>query len=120
MTIVERQVGDVVILRLCGKILIGEGDDALREIVTKLANAGKTKIVLNLADVPYVDAAGLGEIVRTYTTASRKGGGLVFLNPLDQNIRQLFENTGLLAKDGRAPKVFRVYDSEDEAIRSFN
>ena len=73
MKIVERQVGDVVILDLHGKILIGEGDDALREAVTKLSDSGKTKILLNLADVPYVDSAGLGEIVRTYTTVSRKG-----------------------------------------------
>ena len=64
MKIVERQVGDVVILDLHGKILIGEGDDALREAVTKLADSGKTKILLNLADVPYVDSAGLGEIVQ--------------------------------------------------------
>ena len=50
MKIVERQVGDVVILDLHGKILIGEGDDALREAVTRLSDAGKTKILLNLAD----------------------------------------------------------------------
>ena len=80
MKIVERQVGDVVILDLHGKILIGEGDDALREAVTKLADSGKTKILLNLAEVPYVDSAGLGEIVRTYTTVSRKGGKLKLLN----------------------------------------
>ena len=64
MKIVERQVGDVVILDLHGKILIGEGDDALREAVTKLVDGGKTKIVLNLAEVPYVDSAGLEEMLR--------------------------------------------------------
>ena len=74
MKIVERQVGDVIILDLHGKILIGEGDDALRDAVTKLVDGGKTKILLNLADVPYVDSAGLGEIVRCYTTVSRKNG----------------------------------------------
>ena len=88
MKIVERQVGDVVILDLHGKILIGEGDDALREAVTKLADSGKTKILLNLADVPYVDSAGLGEIVRTYTTVSRKGGKLKLLN-LTKKIQDL-------------------------------
>ena len=89
MKIVERQVGDVVILDLHGKILIGEGDDALREAVTKLADAGKTKILLNLADVPYVDSAGLGEIVRTYTTVSRKGGKLKLLNLTKKTVRSL-------------------------------
>ncbi len=111
MKIVERQVGDVVILDLHGKILIGEGDDALREAVTKLADAGKTKILLNLADVPYVDSAGLGEIVRTYTTVSRKGGKLKLLN-LTKKIQDLLSMTKLLT-------VFEAYESEDEAVRSY-
>ncbi len=111
MKIVERQVGDVVILDLHGKILIGEGDDALREAVTKLADAGKTKILLNLADVPYVDSAGLGEIVRTYTTVSRKGGKLKLLN-LTRKIQDLLSITKLLT-------VFETYDSENDAVRSF-
>jgi anti-sigma B factor antagonist len=111
MKIVERQVGDVVILDLHGKILIGEGDDALREAVTKLADSAKTKILLNLADVPYVDSAGLGEIVRTYTTVSRKGGKLKLLN-LTKKIQDLLSITKLLT-------VFETYESEDEAVRSY-
>ncbi len=111
MKIVERQVGDVIILDLHGKILIGEGDDALREAVTRLSDAGKTKILLNLADVPYVDSAGLGEIVRTYTTVSRKGGKLKLLN-LTKKIQDLLSITKLLT-------VFETYDSENEAVRSF-
>jgi len=111
MKIVERQVGDVVILDLHGKILIGEGDDALREAVTKLSDSGKTKILLNLADVPYVDSAGLGEIVRTYTTVSRKGGKLKLLN-LTKKIQDLLSITKLLT-------VFETYESESEAVRSY-
>ena len=111
MKIVERQVGDVVILDLHGKILIGEGDDALREAVTKLSDSGKTKILLNLADVPYVDSAGLGEIVRTYTTVSRKGGKLKLLN-LTKKIQDLLSITKPLT-------VFETYESEDEAVRSY-
>jgi anti-sigma B factor antagonist len=111
MKIVERQVGDVVILDLHGKILIGEGDDALREAVTKLSDTGKTKILLNLADVPYVDSAGLGEIVRTYTTVSRKGGKLKLLN-LTKKIQDLLSITKLLT-------VFETYESESEAVRSY-
>ena len=111
MKIVERQVGDVVILDLHGKILIGEGDDALREAVTKLADGGKNKILLNLADVPYVDSAGLGEIVRTYTTVSRKGGKLKLLN-LTKKIQDLLSITKLLT-------VFETFDNEDDALRSF-
>jgi anti-sigma B factor antagonist len=111
MKITERLVGDVVILDLQGKILIGEGDDQLREAVTKLADSGKTKILLNLADVPYVDSAGLGEVVRCYTTVSRKGGKLKLLN-LTKKIQDLLAITKLLT-------VFETYDNEEEAIKSF-
>ena len=112
MKIVERQVGDVVILDLHGKILIGEGDDALRDAITKLVDGGKAKIILNLADVPYVDSAGLGEIVRCYTTVSRKGGKLKLVN-LTKKIQDLLAITKLLT-------VFECYDAEEEAIRSFS
>jgi anti-sigma B factor antagonist len=111
MKIDERTVGDVVVLDLHGKILIGEGDDALREAVNRLADSGKTKILLNLADVPYVDSAGLGEIVRCYTTVSKKGGKLKLLN-LTAKIRDLLAITKLLT-------VFETYDSEADAIKSF-
>jgi anti-sigma B factor antagonist len=111
MKIVERPVGDVVILDLHGKILIGEGDDALRDAVNRLVDSGKTKILLNLGDVPYVDSAGLGEIVRCYTTVSRKGGQLKLLN-LTKKIKDLLAITKLLT-------VFETYDAEEEALRSF-
>ena len=111
MKIVEREVGDVTILDLKGKILIGEGDDALRDAVTRLTDGGKTRILLNLADVPYVDSAGLGEIVRCYTTVSRKGGRLKLIN-LTKKIQDLLAITKLLT-------VFETYDTEQEAIKSF-
>jgi anti-sigma B factor antagonist len=111
MKIVERQVDDVHILDVHGKILIGEGDDALRDAVTKLVKGGKKKILLNLADVPYVDSAGLGEIVRCYTTVSREGGRLKLVN-LTKKIQDLLAITKLLT-------VFETYDSEPEAVKSF-
>jgi len=111
MKIVEREVSGVTVMDLHGKILIGEGDDVLREAVTKAVDGGKTKLVLNLAEVPYVDSAGLGEIVRCYTTVSRKGGRLKLLN-LTKKIQDLLAITKLLT-------VFETYDTEDEAIKSF-
>jgi anti-sigma B factor antagonist len=111
MKIVERQVGDVTILDLHGKILIGEGDDALRDAVTKLVDSGKLKLLLNLADVPYVDSAGLGEIVRCYTTVSKKGGKLKLLN-LTKKIQDLLSITKLLT-------VFETFENESEAVKSF-
>jgi len=111
MKIVERRVGEVTILDLHGKIIIGEGDDALRDAVTKLTEGGQTKILLNLGDVPYVDSAGLGEIVRCYTTVSKKGGRLKLIN-LTAKIQDLLSITKLLT-------VFETFDSEDRAVNSF-
>jgi anti-sigma B factor antagonist len=79
--------------------------------VTKLVDGGKTKILLNLAVVRYVDSAGLGEIVGCYTTVRRKGGKLKLIN-LTKKIQDLLAITKLLT-------VFETYDSEEEAVRSF-
>ena len=112
MQIEERMVGDVVLLDLKGKITLGEGDELLKDKVNSLVNQGKKKIVLNLAGVPYVDSAGLGEVVRTYTTVSRQGGSLKLLN-LTKRITDLLSITKLLT-------VFETYDSENEAVGSFS
>jgi anti-sigma B factor antagonist len=112
MQIEERMVGDVVMLDLKGKITLGEGDELLKDKVNSLVNQGHKKIVLNLADVPYIDSAGLGEVVRTYTTVSRQGGSLKLLN-LTKRITDLLSITKLLT-------VFETFDSENEAVRSFS
>ena len=113
MQITERTVGgDVMVLDLKGKITLGEGDELLKDKVNSLTNQGQKKIILNLADVPYIDSAGLGEIVRTYTTVSRQGGSLKLLN-LTKRITDLLSITKLLT-------VFETYDSENEAVRSFS
>src|SRR6186713_792708 len=111
MQIEERAVGDVVVLDLKGKITLGEGDELLKDKVNSLVNQGHKKIILNLAEVPYIDSAGLGEIVRTYTTVSRQGGSLKLLN-LTKRITDLLAITKLLT-------VFETYDHEAEAIKSY-
>ncbi len=111
MKIEERAVDGVTILDLQGKMLIGEGDELLREKINNLVENGTQKIVLNLADVPYVDSAGLGEIVRCYTTVSRKSGKLKLLN-LTKRIQDLLSITKLLT-------VFDTYETEAEAVKSF-
>ena len=112
MQIDQRSSGDVVILDLKGKITLGEGDELLKDKVNSLVNQGHKKIVLNLAGVPYIDSAGLGEIVRTYTTVSRQGGSLKLLN-LTKRITDLLSITKLLT-------VFETFDSENDAVRSFS
>ena len=112
MQIVERKNSDVTVLDLKGKITLGEGDELLKDKVNSLVNQGHKKIVLNLAEVPYIDSAGLGEVVRTYTTVSRQGGSLKLLN-LTKRITDLLSITKLLT-------VFETFDSENEAVRSFS
>ena len=91
---------------------LGEGDDALKDKVNGLVHQGRTKLVLNLAEVPYIDSAGLGAIVRTYTTVSRQGGSLKLLG-LTKRITDLLSITKLLT-------VFETYDAEADAVRSFS
>jgi len=95
MQIEERVVSNVTILDLKGKITLGGGDEILKDKVNSLVNQGYKKILLNFADVPYVDSAGLGEIVRTYTTVSRQGGSMKLLN-LTKRITDLLSITKLL------------------------
>jgi anti-sigma B factor antagonist len=112
MQIDQRAVGDVVVLDLKGRITMGEGDELLKDKVNSLVNQGHKKIVLNLAEVPYIDSAGLGEIVRTYTTVSRQGGSLKLLS-LTKRITDLLSITKLLT-------VFETFDAENDAVRSFS
>ena len=74
MQIDERVVDGVTILDLKGKMTLGEGDELLKDKINSLIQQDRKKLLLNLEGVPYIDSAGLGEIVRTYTTVSRQGG----------------------------------------------
>jgi anti-sigma B factor antagonist len=111
MQIDQRSVGEVIVLDMKGKLTLGDGDEMLRTKVNTLIQGGAKKLVLNLGDVPYIDSAGLGEVVRTYTTVSRQGGTLKLLN-LTKRIQDLLAITKLLT-------VFETFDSEAEAVKSF-
>jgi anti-sigma B factor antagonist len=101
-----------VVLDIKGRVQLGDGDEMLKDKVNSLLNQGRKKIVLNLAEVPYIDSAGLGEVVRTFTTVSRQGGNLKLLN-LTKRITDLLAITKLLT-------VFDTYDSEQDAVQSFS
>ena len=111
MVIEERVVGDVTILDLKGKMTLGEGDELLKDKINSLIHQGQKKLLLNLESVPYIDSAGLGEVVRTYTTVKRQGGTMRLLN-LTKRIEDLLAITKLLT-------VFETYDNEADAVRSF-
>jgi anti-sigma B factor antagonist len=111
MKIETRTVGDVHILDCSGKITLGEGTMAVRNTVRDVLKNGGKKIVLNLAEVNYIDSSGIGELVSSYTTVTNQGGKLKLLN-LTKKIQELLAITKLLT-------VFSVYDSEQQAISSF-
>jgi anti-sigma B factor antagonist len=112
MQISERKIGDVTVVDVSGKITLGEGGDAvLKDKMRSLVQQGQTKLLLNLADVSYIDSAGLGEIVQSYATVNKSGGSLKLLN-LTKRIKDLLSITKLLT-------VFETFDSEAEAVTSF-
>jgi anti-sigma B factor antagonist len=112
MQIEERVVNDVTILDLKGKITLGDGDEVLKDKINSLVLQNRRRILLNLGEVPYIDSAGLGEVVRTYTTVSRQGGQLKLVN-LTKRITDLLSITKLLT-------VFETFDSEAEALKSYS
>ncbi len=105
-----RQVDGVTVLDLSGKITLGENSGKLRSAVQDALSSSK-KILLNLADVNYIDSAGLGELVSAFTTVKNAGGELKLLS-LTKKVRDLLVITKLLT-------VFDVKDSEQEAIKAF-
>ncbi len=111
MTLTARQVGDVTILDLSGKITLGEGGVTLRDEVRKLLAKGAKKIVLNLVGVSYIDSSGLGELVSSYTAVKNAGGELKLMN-LTSKVRDLLVITKLLT-------VFDVKDDEAAAVAAF-
>ena len=111
MKATSRSAGNVDIIKLDGKITIGAGDQQLREVISSAVNEGKTNILLDLSAVTTIDSSGIGELVGSYTTVTNRGGKLKLLH-LPAKLNELLHVTQLIT-------VFEVYDSEDEALKSF-
>jgi len=112
MHVTERSVGEVVIVDVSGKVTLGDGGDVvLKDKMASLVQQGTKKVLLNLADVSYVDSAGLGAIVQSYATLNKSGGSLKLLN-VTKRIRDLLSITKLLT-------VFECLDNEADAVKSF-
>jgi anti-sigma B factor antagonist len=107
----NRQVGDVTVVDVSGRITLGEGSSALRDALRDLAAKGHTKILLNLEEVSYIDSSGIGELVSGFTSVSNAGGQLKLLG-LTKRVKDLLQITKLYT-------VFEVFDAETTAIRSF-
>jgi len=107
----NRQVGDVTVVDVSGRITLGEGSSELRDALRDLVAKGNKKILLNLGDVSYIDSSGIGELVSGFTSVSNQGGNLKLLN-LTKRVKDLLQITKLYT-------VFEVHDNEAEAVRSF-
>ena len=111
MKLTTRQVDGVTILDLSGRITLGEGSVQLRDAIRDLLAKGQKLILLNLADVNYIDSSGIGELVSAYTTVRNQGGELKLLN-LTKKVHDLLQITKLYT-------VFDVKDDEASAVASF-
>jgi anti-sigma B factor antagonist len=111
MKFTTREVSGVTILDLSGKITLGEGGATLRDEVRSIVSKGSKKILLNLAEVNYIDSSGLGELVSAFTAVKNAGGELKLLN-LTKKVRDLLVITKLVT-------VFDVKDDETAAVQSF-
>lgn len=106
-----RQIGDVTVIDAAGRITLGEGSTAFREAIKDLVAKGQKKILLNLADISYIDSSGIGEMVSGFTSVSNGGGQLKLLN-LTKRVQDLLQITKLYT-------VFEVFDDEAVALSSF-
>ncbi len=107
----HRDAGEVTVVDFSGRITLGDGSALLRKMIRGLLDDQRKKILLNFADVDYIDSAGIGELVSGYTAVKGRGGDLKLLH-LTKKVRDLLQITKLYT-------VFDVYTDESTALRSF-
>jgi anti-sigma B factor antagonist len=107
----SRQVGDVSVVDVAGRITLGEGSSALRDALRDMVSKNHKKILLNLGEVSYIDSSGIGELVSGFTSVTNSGGQLKLLG-LSKRVKDLLQITKLYT-------VFDVHEEESSAIRSF-
>ena len=106
-----RKVRNVAIIDLKGRITLGDGSGAIRESVKGLVAQGERSILLNLAEVVYIDSAGLGEMVGSYATITNQGGRMKLLHA-QKRVQDVLQITKLYT-------VFEGFTDEVEAVASF-
>ena len=108
---VEMEVGGVTVLQLIGRVTLGDESNQLRTKLKDMLSQGKTRLVLDLAEVTYIDSAGLGTLVAGYTSAQNQGANLKLAN-LTKRFSEQLHITKLVT-------VFDVYDDVQDAVKSF-
>lgn len=111
MKINERQIADVTILDISGRLVLGEDTALLRNTIRDLISRGKKNILLNLGEVPYIDSSGIGELMGAFTTVAREGGEVKLLH-LTKKVQQVLQVVKLLT-------VFDVFDDKAAALQAF-
>jgi len=111
LTITVNETNVATVAAIAGRLTMGEGSTRLREALQKLIADGKRKIVLNLAELTYIDSAGIGLLVASFASMSRSGGQMKLSN-LNSRVKDVLLITKLLT-------VFEVYDDEAAALDSF-
>jgi anti-sigma B factor antagonist len=111
MTTSTRQSGNVTIVDISGRIILGEESAALRQMVCDLLSKGHKRILFNLGDVNYIDSSGLGHLVSAFTSVRKQGGELKLLN-LTNKVHDLMQITKLYT-------IFDILDDEAAAVKSF-
>jgi len=106
-----RESQGITVVDIGGRITLGEGSALLRKTVRELLEEKRTLILLNLADVDYIDSSGIGELVSAYTGVKNRGGALKLLH-LTKKVHDLLQLTKLFT-------VFDVYSDESIALSSF-
>lgn len=112
MKATTRQVDSIVVIDVSGRITLGEGCVQLRQLIRDELARGNKNILVNLADVTYIDSSGIGELVSAFTAVSNQGGQLKLLN-LTKKVHDLLQITKLYT-------VFDVHDDEAKAIASYS
>lgn len=110
--IIDKDSDGISILQLSGRITLGEESNQLRMKIKDLLAQGKTRLILDLADVSYIDSAGLGTLVAAYTSAQNQGANMKLAN-LTKKFREQLHITKLVT-------VFEVHDSVADAVKSFS
>jgi anti-sigma B factor antagonist len=111
LKLTTRTVEGVTVVEATGRIILGQETNDLRESVKGLLANGVKKIVINLANVDFIDSSGLGALVGLYSTAN-SSGAKVKLAAITKRFHELLMITKLLT-------VFDVYDDEAAAVASF-
>ena len=112
MKISKREVGDVTVLELKGKVTIGSGDVQLRDSIDETLNSGNRKILVDLGGVSKMDSSGLGELVSAHNTVNQQGGRIALAN-LPSKLYDVLGATRIIS-------VIDVFDNVDEGLDSFH